>query len=360
MQTQQRPNIRGNSNQSMQPDASGSETLRLGGLKIRYGYMCQSGKLPAGDPRIDKQKNKDWYCAVKNFSDQKSDAFFAVCDGHGDHGDKCAKYAADRLPRRLAKITKTERKSSASKDLSEEQIYAACTQAYKECNEAMHNKHCKDFNVDISGTTAISAYIQGRLKRLTVSNVGDSRAVLGRKNITDDFHVAVPLSWDQNPYRGGERKRIREAGGRILSTDQMDGLAPIRVDENDDYRDLIEGETEETDLRVWRKNERSPGTAFTRSLGDIYAEELGVIADPEMVTRELEEGDEIIVLASDGVFEFLTNQSVIDICAKYMNEDPLKACETVISHSRGYWNENEPYIDDMTMICIFIESDALK
>ena len=72
-----------------------------------------------------------------------------------------------------------------------------------------------------------------------------------------------------------------------------------------------------------------PGTAFSRSIGDSLAKELGVIADPEMVTRELERGDEMIILASDGVFEFLTNQSVIDICASF--KDPLegKICSSI-------------------------------
>ena len=45
------------------------------------------------------------------------------------------------------------------------------------------------------------------------------------------------------------------------------------------------------------------GTAFTRSIGDGIAEELGVTAEPEMLTRELTKEDKIIVLASDGVFE---------------------------------------------------------
>lgn len=81
--------------------------------------------------------------------------------------------------------------------------------------------------------------------------------------------------------------------------------------------------------RVWHPTMDFPGTAFSRSIGDSLAEELGVIADPEMVTRELERGDEMIILASDGVFEFLTNQSVIDICASF--KDPLegKICSSI-------------------------------
>ena len=87
--------------------------------------------------------------------------------------------------------------------------------------------------------------------------------------------------------------------------------------------------------RVWSPNGDYPGTAFTRSVGNSIAEELGVIAEPEMLARELTPEDKIIVLASDGVFEFLTNQSVIDICAKFT--DPLEACRAVVAESYELW-----------------------
>ena len=58
-------------------------------------------------------------------------------------------------------------------------------------------------------------------------------------------------------------------------------------------------------------------------------------AELEMVTRELEDGDQIIVLVSDGVFDFLTNQSVIDIYA--------------IVESYELWLQYELRTDDITM-----------
>ena len=105
--------------------------------------------------------------------------------------------------------------------------------------------------------------------------------------------------------------------------------------------------------RVWSPIGEYPGTAFTRSLGDAIAEELGVFAEPEMLTRELTQDDKIIVLASDGVFEFLTNQSVIDMCAKF--SDPLEACRAVVAESYELWLQYELRTDDITMICIFID-----
>ena len=44
-------------------------------------------------------------------------------------------------------------------------------------------------------------------------------------------------------------------------------------------------------------------------------------AEREILTKEITKGDEILVLVSDGVFEFLMNQRVIDICAEC--DDPL-------------------------------------
>ena len=81
---------------------------------------------------------------------------------------------------------------------------------------------------------------------------------------------------------------------------------------------------------------QSPSTAFSRSLGDSVAEALGIIAVPEILTREVAPEDRILVLAWDGVFEFLTNQSVIDICAKF--NDPLEACRAVVAESYVLWS----------------------
>jgi serine/threonine protein phosphatase PrpC len=60
-------------------------------------------------------------------------------------------------------------------------------------------------------------------------------------------------------------------------------------------------------LRVWHLHENIPGLAMSRSFGDGAAAEVGVIADPEILEMNLTEQDKFIVLASDGVWEFLSN-----------------------------------------------------
>jgi len=195
------------------------------------------------------------------------------------------------------------------------------------------------------------------------SGDGDNPASSSNGNASSSLR-ARPLSRDQTPYRRDERKRIRATGARILSLDQIEGLEPVNEEDDDDMGNDGEGDLilgEEIDEggdppRVWSPHGEYPGTAFTRSLGDAIAEELGVFAEPEMITRELTPQDRIIVLASDGVFEFLTNQSVIDICAKF--SDPLEACRAVVAESYELWLQYELRTDDITMICIFVDGVA--
>ena len=165
-------------------------------------------------------------------------------------------------------------------------------------------------------------------------------------------------------YRRDERRRILEKGARILSLDQIEGLEPINEKEDQLDKQLDGDEGDELELgeeidesgdppRVWSSKGDYPGIVFTRSLGNSIAEELGVFAEPEMVTRDLGQQERIIVLASDGVFEFLTNQSVIDICVKF--DDPLEACHAVDAESYELWLQYELRTDDNTMICIFLD-----
>ena len=242
-------------------------------------------------------------------------------------------------------------------------------------------------NDSMSGTTAISVGFHAG--KLTVSNVGDSRVVLGyrlsseettemgsttpaeeeKKEIGEEESdlendikhplleagklVAISLSEDQTPYRKDERERLKKAGARICSIDQMEGIAPMHEDWGE--VDLGVDIDEEGDPpRVWCQDHDYPGTAFSRSLGDTVGKDIGVNAEPEIVTKDITKGDEILVIASDGIFEFLTNQRVIDICAEC--NDPLHACTRLLEESYKEWLNYELRTDDITCIVLFLKN----
>ena len=63
--------------------------------------------------------------------------------------------------------------------------------------------------------------------------------------------------------------------------------------------------------RVWLKNKQVPGLAMTRSIGDLVAASVGVISEPEIfVYSNLKPSDKAIVIASDGIWDRMTNKEI--------------------------------------------------
>jgi serine/threonine protein phosphatase PrpC len=100
--------------------------------------------------------------------------------------------------------------------------------------------------------------------------------------------------------------------------------------------------------RVWSKEGKWPGTAFTRSIGDTKAKELGVCADPEYTKVRISQDDKMFVLGSDGIFDFISNEAVADIVSEY--SDPSEACKALVGIAYNKWSENEERTDDITVI----------
>jgi len=381
-------------------------------VHVQYAALTQRGYYPDNPHKANQDS---YYICPSKFASGEGDAFFAVYDGHGDKGHDCADFAKQKLHVYLAQNIKKQRAAENAARLRElsaaglekpknafhpsswpyldaKTYEKCCRTAHLQCNKAMHdNKTVKD---SMSGTTAISVGFHAG--RMTISNVGDSRAVLGyritnndqkngnaadsstpaeeeKKEIgeegeeqEDDFIgdisfetgatsklVAIPLSEDQTPYRKDERERLKKAGARICSIDQMEGKEPMHEDWGE--VDLgVDIDTEGDPPRVWCMDHDYPGTAFSRSLGDTVGEDIGVNAEPEIITKEITARDEILVVASDGIFEFLTNQQVIDICAESNN--PMHACSRLLEESYKQWLVYELRTDDITCIVMFLKN----
>ena len=141
-----------------------------------------------------------------------------------------------------------------------------------------------------------------------------SRAVLGRQVPSpvpspDAPHAthfqAVPLSDDHKPDIPSEMARILKSGGRV--TLQEYGVP-----------------------RVWLADMSAPGLAMSRSIGDSIAHRVGVIPLPDIRTAEITDADRLMILASDGVWEFISNDEAVKLCSHYLNLSPQLVRECVL------------------------------
>jgi serine/threonine protein phosphatase PrpC len=77
---------------------------------------------------------------------------------------------------------------------------------------------------------------------------------------------------------------------------------------------------------------------MTRSFGDAVAARVGVNAEPEMSEVELTKEDKVLVLASDGVWEFLKNEDVAKIIYPfYVKKNAEGAAESLVREAHKRW-----------------------
>ena len=102
----------------------------------------------------------------------------------------------------------------------------------------------------------------------------------------------------------------------------------------------------------------APGLAMSRSLGDGLAHSLGVSTSPEVKRFCLDSTDKYIILASDGVWEFLSNEDIAKIVwPHYIKNSPEQAGNAIVRAAAQKWRENDTVIDDITCVTIFLEID---
>ncbi|CAL5218962.1 g716 [Coccomyxa viridis] len=149
-----------------------------------------------------------------------------------------------------------------------------------------------------AGCTAVVALVRGT--NLWVANAGDSRCVASRRG------RALALTHDHKPTDSVEMQRIAKAGG-FVAEGRINGSLNL-----------------------------------SRALGDMdykQSKDLGpnaqmVIAVPEVRHLKLEEGDEFLILACDGIWDVLSNQEAVDFVRKRLARRmaPQAICEAMCDH----------------------------
>ena len=330
---------------------NGISSTKHGKKRIFKGkkIKCMHDLSKTGLSGDDKKVNQDNYFIFKNFVQGFENIYMGVCDGHGYYGHEVSGYIKENLPMDLNHMIKTKKLNILKDDISS----IIKTAFILENKSLLRNKQ---IDSDLSGSTCVSVIYTPQ--KLIIANIGDSRCVLGKciepdkdEEIFSNIHeesnpkksdikkwVALNLSRDHKPTIPEEAQRILKTGGRIRQMKDDDGefIGP---------------------LRVYMKEKDMPGLAMTRSFGDYFGSTAGVISEPEVTEYYLKEEDKFMVLASDGLFEFMESQEVVEIIKDYYEKnDIVGCCEYLYKESTIKWlREEEDTIDDITIILVFFE-----
>ncbi|CAI2384423.1 unnamed protein product [Moneuplotes crassus] len=321
---------------------------------LRYQVKSQVGKVQ----NKNKEANQDSYITQK----MNNYWLFGVLDGHGLFGHHASSLVKRLLPRHIFKKKKVELSSiiNNKKDLKKgnglqnKDIITGFRRVHKHLEE---NK--TTFDPSFSGTTVNLCMINSDERKLICANAGDSRSVMysfqrarvntdldevniltpGRDESNDFEWDITPLSEDHKPDLPKEYERITQKyKGRVLSYQDDEGN-PVGP------------------ARVWLREKNVPGLAMSRSIGDIVAHSVGVECSPEIKEFTLKPEDKILVIGSDGLWEFMDNKEVLDIILPFYKKDktkPEKAIDKLIKKASQKWSKEENVVDDITIILVYL------
>ena len=288
-------------------------------------YICKKGFAGPGI----KKTNQDNYFIYKNFLNNNNYSYIGVCDGHGILGQDISSFLVNNLPQNLNNdLLNQNIKNIASEKLQNISKYIDAS--FIQTNIKLNTDERIDST--FSGSTC-SSLIYSPKKIITI-NVGDSRCILGKYNNEKWFPKI--LTRDHKPNEKDELDRIISSGGKV---------EPLK----DPYGNFV------GPARVWKKEGDVPGLAMSRSFGDEVGHEVGVIVNPEINEYEFVNEDKFIILASDGIWEFISNEEAIDIVKDFYLIDDIKgALNFLYKEASKRWIMEEEIIDDITIILIFL------
>ena len=345
-------------------------------IKIRsinnIGIITKAGEEEDGVEKI----NQDNYFDYDLSHGYK---FIGVCDGHGEDGQNVSEYLRNVLPvelnKELNKAVSSENKrlsilesileknrnelidydknNDDNKKEKDEKVYLIenleklekIKQLFIKVFTSTNLKLIEEnymFNLENSGSTCISVFLQKtKINKMYIANVGDSRAIIikdpNTKNEDNNNILSYEqLSRDHTASEKDEAERILKHGGEIQQIQN----------ENGEW---------EGPLRIYMKDDEGPGLAMTRSFGDVIGSVLGVIAEPEVTEYIIKKEDKAIIIASDGLWEYVSNEEVANIVQKLIiKNDANIIVNELYKISYETWKQKDTGIDDITIICILL------
>jgi protein phosphatase 2C family protein 2/3 len=287
--------------------------------RARIGTHTRHGLMPGPRGFSAAKINQDRGVVCWPFNGSYNQALLCVFDGHGSKGERASEYCMRTIPELLE-----QDRSLKTKPME------VISKAVIKTDEMLLGSPELGRLAMTCGTTSTVVYFNGSDCYTACS--GDSRAVKGLRR--NGQVAAEDLSNDHKPDLPEERKRIEAAGGTV-----SEGTAG-------------------RPSRVWAHGRI--GLAMSRSIGDGECKHVGVIPDPEVLHTTVSpapsagaDGDLFVIVASDGVWEFITSDEACALVHKH--ENASDACSALVMEAALRWRRFEgSYRDDITAIVAFV------
>ncbi|KAG6308530.1 hypothetical protein E4U45_000387 [Claviceps purpurea] len=302
-------------------------------------------QLPSNDPIEDDHAEKIVVVPGRSASAEGAQSdwmFWGVFDGHS--GWTTSATLRECLISYVARELNETYKSAKTNSPPNEAIDLAIKTAFNRLDhEIVHKSVEKVFKASsktvaaellqpaLSGSCALLSFYDSRSNLLRVACTGDSRAVLGRRSDSGKW-TATALSEDQTGGSPAEAARMRKEhpgeehvvrNGRVLG-----GLEPSRA-----FGDAFYKWSREVSSKL-RKN------FFGRTPSPLLKTPPYVTAEPVVTTTKVNPSNgDFLVLATDGLWEMLTNEEVVGLVGQWIETQAATATSSSASPFEAAWSK---------------------
>ena len=208
--------------------------------------------------------------SIENFNEDPNQILFCLFDGHG--GGQVSEFLKNNFAEYMKKMLPFYNYAGDFRNL------------FKLLDEKL-----KPLNLPKTGSTANIAYIERKngKRYLYCANVGDTRSILVKRDRT-----TKRLTYDDRVSDPKERERIIRQGGVIF------------------------------DERIYGQ------LMLSRCFGDWGIKKYGVIVSPHVAKIELSSDDLFLIIATDGVWDVLSDEEIINLTSS--NSNSLEISKNII------------------------------
>uniref|UniRef100_A0A8C5WQW6 [Pyruvate dehydrogenase [acetyl-transferring]]-phosphatase 2, mitochondrial n=1 Tax=Laticauda laticaudata TaxID=8630 RepID=A0A8C5WQW6_LATLA len=190
--------------------------------------------------------------------------------------------------------------------------------------------------VAFSGATACLAHVDQL--HLHVANAGDCRVILGAQNPNGTWS-ALPLTRDHNAFNESEILRLKSEhptseGNTLLMNDRLLGvLMPSRA-----FGDVMFKWSQDLQQSILKNHCNLEDLNIYEYVPPCYHTPPYLTAEPEVTYHKIKQQDKFLVLASDGLWDMLSNEEVVQLIANHMVEDDVQKTQLTFKKptSLGY------------------------
>jgi len=282
---------------------------------VGVGVSCAKGKKPS----IANQDS--WFVArFQQFS------MYCVLDGHGPEGHHVSHFVKDNLPKLILRDKRVRAGRQEIKSMLRDSFHVM---------QALVRKahHLKYFDASLSGTTVTLAIHDHENEDVWVAWLGDSQACIGAQKLKSPKLGHRIRTWDHKPSLPGETERITASGGEV-----------------------IPGNTTSS-LRVHVKGQRYPGLNMSRCLGSLIGHDrAGLSCEPTILNHQLEAIDKVLLLCSDGVWQFISIGAALDNIKGTTSQNCSQQVEKLLEAAWKEWSRDScGFIDDITILLAVLQ-----